>query len=328
MSFRPTSRFISLLIVAVIVAAMPRSALAQAPAAAESESSVGDVAHTNRMVSLGAVGAAFVAANVWAYFAWYRGRNISEDFELRDEGWFELNTYAGGSDKLGHGTGGYVMVRAGSAVLEAGDWDPLSATLISTGVTLTWLFAIEVKDGYHEGFGWSNNDMIVNVVGSGLGALMHNCRWLDERFDWRLEYAPTGAFVQSLLKERGVDVAEDYSGQTFMLAYHLGSIEESQRSRYLSWVRYMDVVGGFHGQNYLPHPTDPTELPRQEIFVGLSLNMQQVLHEIFYEEGDTKTRRGPAVANFMAEVYGLPYTTLRLGTYERQKQTPLDLADE
>ena len=47
-------------------------------------------------------------------------------------------------------------------------------------------------------------------------------------FDYRVEYWPSVAYRRQL-DGGNVNVAEDYSGETYLLAYHLGSIHSLTR---------------------------------------------------------------------------------------------------
>ena len=64
----------------------------------------------NRATSLAVVGGSFAILNTWAYFAWYRHRTTSDHLIWKDEGWFGPDTYAGGSDKLGHFWVNYILI--------------------------------------------------------------------------------------------------------------------------------------------------------------------------------------------------------------------------
>ena len=282
-----------------------------------------------RAVGMAGVGSFFTAGYLWAYFAWYRGRQLTEDIIFHDEGWFGLNTYAGGADKLGHMFSNYAIARGTTQILRGSGWHPATASLLCSGLTLSFFTMLEIKDGYHKGFGFSWGDMAANVTGNVLAQAMENVPWLDDRFDVRLEYQPTPEFVDALIKNGVVDAAEDYSGQTFMLVYHLGTLPVLVDDLELDWPRYFDLAVGFQAVNFLPRLNDPARPPAQRLFVGMSVNLQQLVLEIFYptkrDEIFAPIRRSTSyeVVEYLTEHFTMPQTTIRLAETERARQVLL-----
>jgi hypothetical protein len=278
-----------------------------------------------KVLTLGGVGATHAALYTFAYFAWYKGRNLSPQLEFRDEGFFEVDTYAGGSDKLGHMYSNYVLTRGTAQLLQLGGWDKLQSSLMSAGLTAAFFTTIEIKDGYHANFGFSWGDMAANATGIALALTLENFPSIDAMFDVKIEYVPTDLFVEQLINEGLLDAAEDYSGQTFMLSYHLASIKAMSESRALGWTRYTDVVVGFKSLNYLPTPVEPGAVPQQDLFIGVSLNLQQVFDDLFYDNPKERGGTGYGALAFANEVVAVPFTTLPLVTTSR---TALDDAGD
>ncbi|WP_428268767.1 DUF2279 domain-containing protein [Haliangium sp.] len=282
---------------------------------------------TGKMVSAGVLGGINAAIYAWTYFAWYRPRQKYDNLVFLNEGWFGPDTYAGGADKLGHFFANYAFVRGSVAVLEAGGWDRRVATIASSAATLAFFTVIEIKDGYHQGFGFSFQDMTANVTGVALGALMTEWPALDRAIDVRIQYFPTRAFIRQLRDNGVVNAAEDYSGQAFMLAYHLGSIEPLRESRYMGWTRYFDVVAGYQARNYKPEPTEPGFPRQQELFFGITLDMQAVLGAWSESLRPSSPGWSGAVrtgADFF-EYFQIPYTTLKVVGLDRDNgMLPID----
>jgi len=252
---------------------------------------------TRRAVSLGSLVGFHLGAYAWTYFAWYRGRETRDHVQLADEGWFGPETYAGGADKLGHGFANYAFARGSMGLLEYGGWDRTTSLAVSGGLTALFFTLVEIKDGLHEGYGFSVGDMMFNLAGNGLGLLMETQPRLDELFDYRIEYIPTDEFIEQI-KQRGVDVAEDYSGMTFGLMFHLGALEGVHAGKpRVRWARFVDVTLGFETRGYLPEPLDPMERREQRLFLGLSLDVQRLIREYVGREP-------------LTELYTIPFTTL------------------
>ncbi len=284
---------------------------------------------TGEVVSASILGGINLGIYAWTYFAWYRPRAKNENLVFLDEGWFGPDTYAGGADKLGHFYANYAFVRGSVAILEAGGWDRTVATALSSAATLAFFTVIEFKDGYHEGYGFSTQDLAANITGVALGALMTEWPALDRAIDVRIQYFPTREFVTELVDEGVVNAAEDYTGQAFLLAYHLGSIKPLRQSNYFGWTRYFDVVAGYQARNYKPEPTVPGNPREQELFFGITLDMQAVMGAWH----DSLVGTSPGWANAVAvggdffEYFQLPYTTLKVVGFDRDNgELPLDTA--
>ncbi len=316
------------LVVVVLAAATPLSAqealsapTTQAPDEQPVVEETADPDILSKTLSLGGLGVVHAAVYTWAYFAWYKGRKKTDELIFRDEGYFSLDTYAGGADKFGHMWSNYALNRITAEVLMAGGWTPAAASLISTVATSTFFVLIEFKDGYHAGFGFSWGDMLFNTMGEALAVVMVNYPAVDEMFDFRVEYNPTDLYLEKLYNDGVVDAAEDYSGQTFILAYHLGSIERLAASDRWGWLRYFDATLAFSAGNFLPEPKDPSIFREQDLFVGFAINVQEIVDQSFYPNPVPGQRYAGAthhVASFIPELYGVPYTNLRLAGFHRE----------
>jgi hypothetical protein len=300
-------------LVALALTLAGSTAWSQSPAPQVEQSSEG----WGKEVSLGGVGLTHAALYTWAYFAWYRGRDLSDEIIWRDEGFLGVDTYAGGADKFGHMFSNYALTRGTAQLLRSGGWSRATSVGLSSSLSLAFFTMIEIKDGYHENFGFSWGDMAFNGMGIGLAALMETVPRVDKHFDFRLEYLPTRLFMRQLVEDGALDAAEDYSGQTFLLAHHLSAHEAITQDRHWSWVRYLDVVAGFGSRNYLPKTNDPDRVKRQEVFLGLSLNMQEVLDQTLFRSRASRQTRGYGALRFATEVVAVPYTTLPVLQNER-----------
>jgi len=254
----------------------------------------------------------YAALSIWAYFAWYHNTSELPEFEIGGDGSFGKETYAGGADKLGHFWINYALTRTTNHILMAGGWNRLPASIIAASLSWSFFAFVEVKDGFY--YELSPGDMVGNTVGAVLGVVMDNVPQLDELIDLRLQYFPSPEYRDRLINDGDVDVAEDYSGQTYMLALHLKSLPEITEPRWMQWAKYLDVVAGFESRNYKPEPTDEDKIRRQSLFVGVSLNLQHVLDELV---GGPPRSVGHKIGHTIFEMYSPPYTTLRLGESTR-----------
>lgn len=276
----------------------------------------------HRLRSALQLGGFYAGFGVWAYFAWYRN-HLPHDFRAGGDHLFGVKTYAGGADKLGHAWATMALARLGSAVLSEGGWNRTGATLVSAALSELLFLNVEIRDGFY--FEFSYGDLAMNTVGMAAAIALDLWPRLDELIDFRVQYFPSARYIENLDGAPNADgspscpkgvcsrwnIAEDYSGQTFLLAFHLGGIHALRDWKYGTWSRFLDVALGFETRNYKP-PPDPSNRPRahQELFVGLSLNAQG-LFDYLLGNGRHETLR--KVTHGLFEVFNLPYTSTGLG---------------
>jgi len=271
---------------------------------------------THRSLVLSAAGTVGVYAVLygWLSLAWFVRTTDADHFAFHDEGWFGPDTYAGGADKLGHMWGNYAMTRGVSRILQYGGWPRTGSILTAGGLSLGFFTVSEIKDGYKVEYGFSYGDMIANTTGVALGMLLEFVPALDRRFDVRMSYLPSDEYLARLEEAGPFNTPEDYSGQTVLVAYHLGSIP-AVRAR-LGWVQYLDLSIAYRARIYLPVPDDGADRT-QELFLGVSLDVQAMAAAI------AGRGVGARVLNFVTEMYQPPFTTLDLGGARRSSPQPM-----
>jgi hypothetical protein len=265
--------------------------------------------------SVAIVGGVYGTAWTWVSAAWWTRKAASKGFIFLDEGAFGLDTYAGGSDKLGHYYANYLMNRGFAGILEWGGFTRTGSIVWSTLLTTAFFSAVEVKDAYHFNYGFSASDVIANLSGQGTALALMLVPELDRAVSVKIQYFPSNDFFHALSTDGPLNTPEDYSGQTFLLAYHLASLSLVQESPGLRLLRYLDLSLGWGTRNYKPVP--PTPVPvRQHLTVGVSINFQSAFDDLFWPEG-TAGSTGGQVVHFVNEVYQPPYTRIPFFTWER-----------
>jgi hypothetical protein len=280
----------------------------------------------------------------WAYLAWYRSAPEKDDPQsLGDiwecavrpstpgcDGWFGVRTYAGGADKIGHAWATMVLARGGTALLTAGGWKRTHAALLSAALSEALFLAVEIKDYYY--YELSPGDFTMNTLGALAAIALDLSPRLDELFDFRVEYSPSRQYRHNVFNRDSPcakrtpgqpscsrwNIAEDYSGETFLLALHLGAIHSLRDWRHGGWSRYVDLSIGFRTRNYKPPPTllGPDALRTQELFFGVSFNAQGLVDRLLPRQSRMrKTLHG------LFEVATPPLTLPLIGT-ERSTTQP------
>jgi hypothetical protein len=262
----------------------------------------------HRWWAVGALGGIYVPLTVWAYFAWYYDKDNLPEFKFGGDGLFGQETYAGGADKLGHFWALMALSRGTTEILRAGGWSDTKAAIMASSLSFAFFFFVEIKDGYYYEF--SPGDLAANGLGSLASAALTLSPRLDELIDFRMQYFPSERF-RPKLADGNVDVAEDYSGQTFLTALHLGALPGVKGTRAGEVLRFVDFTVGYETRGYRPHPP-PTELwdRHQNLMVGLSLNMQGLVDATLHG-GFRKVGHGAF------EVWQLPFTTLPVNVATR-----------
>ena len=145
-----------------------------------------------------------------------------------------------------------------------------------------------------------------------------------------MQYFPSAPYRAAFAKG-DVDVAEDYSGQTYLLAFHLGGIRRLRDARWGGWSRFVDLSLAFEARGYKPDPPykiDPSDPARQDYpkrqsgYIGLSLNAQGLFDYLLRGRSEPLRR----FTHGAFEVFSLPGTTLRM--VGRDVRTTAPVADE
>lgn len=275
--------------------------------------SVEPVPRDHRVGSMAALGGIYASFATWMYFAWYHDQPRLSGFKVGGDGYFGETTYAGGSDKLGHAWANMVLTRGGAELLRWGGWRPRTAALISGALSWSLFLFVEIKDGYY--YQLSPGDMYANTLGAALGVAMTEWPALDRLMDLRVEYWPSpeyisivdGSFTGSE-RINSVNIAEDYSGQTYFLALHLRELPRPAATpRWLGTaLDFVDVGVGFQSTKYKPDPPDdPPYERRQHLFVGVALDVQHVLDRALARHRVSRT-----IGHGLFEVLAPPFTVL------------------
>jgi len=255
------------------------------------------------------LGGVYAAFTTWTYYAWYRKHKPLKEFKWGGDGWLGSKTYAGGADKFGHAWATMGLARAGTELLyQFGGFDKLTSTLVATALSEALFIGVEVKDGFFYEFSFS--DLTGDTAGALLALAFSTWPRLDELFDYRVQYWPSVEYRRQA-SGGNVNIAEDYSGETFLLALHLGAIPALRDMKYGAWTRFVDVAAGFETRGYKPDPPSamlPDYEHHQSLYLGVSLNAQGVFDWLL--EGRSETAR--KLTHGFFEVFNAPYTSLPL----------------
>ena len=265
----------------------------------------------HRALSAVGLGATYITLGAWAWYAWYHNKPTLPHWKFGGDGWMGDTTYAGGADKFGHFWANLTFGRLGTDLLRKGGWGKLSSSLVASGLCLTFFFGVEVKDGFYYEF--SPSDMTGNTIGSLLAVAMSNWPALDDALDVRVQWDPSIGWRRA----PNANFVEDYSGETYLFAYKPRSLKAIRDADGpVHYLEFVNPVIGFGSHNYKPTPLPGDTVPRrQELFIGLTIDMQAVVDEVFRGHTSRAARYTQNVGHTIFEFANLPYTALPVVGY-------------
>ena len=256
-----------------------------------------------KVLAAGGLAATYAAFSTYAYFAWFRGKQ-NGGMGLTYDG-FGVDTYAGGADKLGHAWAAYALTRGTTAYLTAAGWPRLGSSIAAASISQVFFTLSEYEDSLVYQF--EVYDIVANVAGAAFAVAMVNVPELDRFIDFRLEYFPSVDYRRSVRRDGNIDFFQDYSGQSYQLALHTSAFGVPR------WAGYLDLVVGFETRNYSPPRTDPERIPTQSLYIGVTLNLQHVLREVFCDS------LGRRIGHTVFEYLSVPYTTWKPVDFTRSQ---------
>ncbi|MEI6122861.1 MAG: DUF2279 domain-containing protein [Bacteroidota bacterium] len=130
------------------------------------------------------------------------------------------------------------------------------ALLYGCAVGLSYMTAIEILDGYSEGWGFSVPDMIANIAGTSF-FLTQQLLWKRQYMKMKISYHPT-QFAQYRPNELGANGVQrflkDYNGQTHWLSVG-SSLFVPKKSKFPRWIC---ISFGYGAEGMLGGFSNPT----------------------------------------------------------------------
>lgn len=207
------------------------------------------------------------------YFWNYSDRWTGE-FAIENEGWFRKDSYNGGADKLGHIYVWSLLSRALISHYERNGFSKRASALWGFTFPAVNGLLIELLDGYTS-YNASTEDIISNMLGSGLGIFLYLNPKLDETFSLNWSYLPSSDFRRKVK----TDFTTDYAGQVFTLdmnGYGLRKILGYDRSLPSD---YFQIGLSYYSRGY----SGESGTHKQRMMgVSLGVNFQQ-----FFEKGSS-----------------------------------------
>ena len=219
----------------------------------------------------------------------------SSSFHFNDEHWFGKNTGSGGTDKLGHAFTSYALTNAFAERLQAKGRSPQRAALSAGLMTTALMLYVEAFDGVSGDHGFSYEDVIMNSLGTGFAYLRQTHPKLKSLVDYRMEYKPSGY--------KGFRPFSDYEGQKYLFALKLSGFNRLKQTP----LRFVELQAGYYSRGFSKDARNDGHLRAQHGFVGIGLNLSQLLFGYPSDEDKAYEK----VGRFAFEHIQVPYTSVR-----------------
>ena len=207
-------------------------------------------------------GAAFAGVTALGLTSWDWGS--SKKFHTNSERWFGEDTGSGGSDKLGHAFTSYALTNVLADRLVRQGRSPERAALSAALTTQAIMLYVEVFDGLSNDHGFAREDVVMNLLGTGMAYVRTVNPKLRETLDFRMEYERSGY--------KGFRPFSDYSGQKYLLALKLGGMDTFRNTP----LRFLELQVGYYTRGFSkPERADGINRSRHG-FVGVAVNLNEV----------------------------------------------------
>ena len=214
-------------------------------------------------------------------------------FHFVSEDWFGRDTYNGGMDKLGHAYMSYALADYFTWRIQNSFADAEGAEITGAALSLGVMMGIEVSDGLSAGYGFSYQDVAMNIAGAGFSLIRNRFPELKNKVDFRLEYLPSG-------NKEIWDFGTDYMGQKYLLALKPAGFETFKETP----LRFVELQVGYYARGFEGGPKPTRE---QNLFVGVGLNLAEIYGAITHGDNSLASQ---VVTGGLHHVQ-VPYTYLR-----------------
>lgn len=179
--------------------------------------------------------------------AWYQEYNTSKFHFFNDnDEWYQM-------DKYGHVFTTYQTGRLMMGAMNWAGYNKKQQVLIGGLSGFTYMAAIELMDGYSDGWGFSWGDIGANALGSGV-AIGQHLLWNEQRIQLKYSFRQStyAQYRPNLLgKSLSEEILKDYNGQTYWLSINPSTFMK-QESKFPKWLNVAIGYGadGMIGARY------------------------------------------------------------------------------
>jgi hypothetical protein len=192
-----------------------------------------------------------------------------EEFNFRNEHWFNRDSKEGGMDKLGHFWSSYAFAHLLSNVYHRWGYTESEANTYGALSSFGLQGAMEIMDGF-SGYGVSYEDFLMNTAGAAIGYLWGRYPVLKRMIDFRIEYIPS-------FDEDDLDPFSNYRDQKYLVALKAEGFELLQQPV----IEYLELHAGYYARGYEEYKETRSDDRRRYGFVGIGINVTKLLKNVF-----------------------------------------------
>ena len=186
------------------------------------------------------------------YFLWYKKHPRSGFHFFNDNNeWLQV-------DKLGHLTTAYNIATIQNDLMRWCGVDKDPSLAIGSLTAIGYMSIIEIFDGFSTKWGFSNGDMLANIIGTALFAGQQKF-WGEQRLAMKFSYHGTifpSYYPEELGKNWISRILKDYNGQTYWLSVNIKSFL-SAKNDFPSW---LNMSLGYGAEGMIGARENPTIL--------------------------------------------------------------------
>ncbi len=185
-----------------------------------------EISKKSKMLFQVAVPSALAATQVALYFAWYKSYNTQKFHFFNDAKEWQ------GMDKLGHSFSTYQFSKTILHYSTLAKYTKRKQQLLHASYGLLFLTAIEIQDGFSDGWGFSSADMFANIGGTLLA--VGQFYGFKNRYPIQLKfnYFPSQfpKYRPELLGSNGIEsILKDYNAQQYWLSIFPGQFYKKSK---------------------------------------------------------------------------------------------------
>lgn len=235
------------------------------------------------------------------YFSLQSGKKLFREtapFHFHDEGWFGKNTGSLGLDKILHAFDTYLIAEILHMRLHektnASQGDALTAAALASAL----MAFNELSDGIEPDSGYSMQDITMNTLGAAFSVLRNTVPGMRDKVSFKIEIMPN----DNIYSYRG---KAHYEQQRYMMSLKGRGFKALDETPF----HYLDLQFGYYGSDFLKEDIRAGKEPKRHLFVGVGLNLGEVLF------GKNKTDGFSKAADSFLDYMQLPYTSVRVDQY-------------
>lgn len=215
---------------------------------------------SRRAIVFSSQGALVIGSLIYLQSAWYSDYRSGDFHTIDDSGqWLQM-------DKIGHVATVNILSNINYKAYRWAGYNNKQATWMGVGISWGYLAAVEVMDGFSEGWGFSWSDMAANTIGGAIFAAQQ-LTWEDQRMIIKFSYHPTDyaemrpEVLGSSSTER---ILKDYNGQTYWLSVNPQSFSREKKifPKWLNLSFGYGADGMLGGTSNVGEDFDYSDIPR------------------------------------------------------------------